>query len=315
MEVILSHAVFFFCILLLGTISGIFSERAGIVNIAINGFMVFGAVIYGGYSTLFTEVFKWQSLWSNIPLMFLSSITTILFALLFGFAVIKLRADQTVVGFAINILAAGIAALMVLLISQKVFGGIYLSFRERQELALNTDDSKFGNIISLKVFVTVIIAFFSWFALRKTKWGLRFRAIGENPQAADVAGINVNKIKWEALVIVGIISGVAGSIFIQSNYLANFSLTKDVNGFGFIALSIMITSRWKVSLSILVSAFFSLLLSVSFYGTVSFGPSFEPYKNIFQALPYAVTLIVLILTSKNTQGPAAAGIPYDKSKR
>ncbi|WP_435129691.1 ABC transporter permease [Mycoplasma sp. 6243] len=315
MEIIISHGAFFLCILLLGTISGIFSERAGIVNIAINGFMVFGASVYAVYSTIFTEVIKTNNVWTNIPLVFLSSITTLLLSFLFGFAVIKLKADQTVVGFAINILAGGIGALIVYLLASKVYAGQYVEFKNRFELALDTNENKYGNILSLKVVLTVVITFLAWFALRKTKWGLRFRAIGENPQAADVAGINVNRMKWQGLMIVGLISGVAGSIFIQSSRLTEFSLTKDVSGFGFIALAIMITSRWKVSISIIVSLFFSVLLSISFYGAISFGEGFRRYKDLFQILPYIVTLIVLVATSRNTYGPAAAGIPYDKSKR
>ncbi|MCU9937389.1 ABC transporter permease [Mycoplasmopsis felis] len=316
MEIIISHAGFFFCLLLLGSISGIFSERSGIVNIAINGFTVFGAVSYAFYSALFTTFWGITNMWSGIALMLLSSITTVALSLLFGFATIKLKADQTISGFAINILAGGIAALLVTIITLRIQNsGSYITFNGRPEIALSPDENKFANLVSLKVFITIIIALASWFALRKTKWGLRFRSIGENPQAADVAGISVNKIKWQAMIIVDLISGVAGSIFIQSTRLDNFSLTKDVSGFGFIALAIMITSRWKISISILTSLFFSILLSISFYGTISFGESFQKYKDLFQILPYIVTLIIMIITSKNTQGPAAAGIPYDKSKR
>ncbi|WP_334686895.1 ABC transporter permease subunit [Mycoplasmopsis felis] len=180
-----------------------FFRKNGIVNIAINGFTVFGAVSYAFYSALFTTFWGITNMWSGIALMLLSSITTVALSLLFGFATIKLKADQTISGFAINILAGGIAALLVTIITLRIQNsGSYITFNGRPEIALSPDENKFANLVSLKVFITIIIALASWFALRKTKWGLRFRSIGENPQAADVAGISVNKIKWQAMIIV-----------------------------------------------------------------------------------------------------------------
>ncbi|WP_036452131.1 ABC transporter permease [Mycoplasma buteonis] len=313
MELVISFTGFFFCLILLGTLSGIFSERVGIVNIAINGFMVFGALMYTLISVVVYKIAgTYGSAWNQIWITVLAAIFTSLFAVLFGFATIKLKSDQTISGFAINSLSVGITSVLVLILLGVTDAGIALNFGDRQELALKPDTS-WLNLVSFKVVVTILVVLFSWFALQKTRWGLRFKAIGENPQAADVAGVNVNKTKWQGVLIAGFIAGIAGSIYAQSNTTA-FSLTKDVQGLGFIALAIMITSRWKVTLSIVVSLFFSALLSLSFYG-VSLFDWILPYKDLISLLPYLITLIIMIATSKNSVGPAAAGIPYDKSKR
>lgn len=316
MELVIGYAIFFFCILMLGTISGIFSERAGIVNIAINGFMIFGATIYAISSVIFTDFLKITSMWSQIALTVITVLGTMLFGLLFGLATVKLKSDQTISGFAINILALGVVSVVVLYITSRHQGGgtTIDSILKRRELAWSSEVGSFKNIISLKTFLVIIIAFGSWFALRKTRWGLRFRSVGENPQAADVAGINVNRVKWQALLIASAVAGIAGSFFAQ-NEVTIFANTKDIKGFGFIALAIMITSRWRISLSVVISLFFSFLLSFSEYGVNVLGNELALYKDLLTILPYLVTLIIMVASSRNSAGPAAAGIPYDKSKR
>ncbi|MFV8471696.1 ABC transporter permease [Mycoplasma sp. VS42A] len=314
MEQIIAYAVFYFCILILGTISGIFSERAGIVNIAINGFMIFGAIMYVLFGVLLTDVIFQKELggWVQIPLTIIAVAMSALFSLLFGLATIRLKADQTISGFAINILAGGITALLVLLLIGIQNAGSSVTWKI-QSLSMSEAQNKYLDIVSFKTFITIIVVAIAWFAMRKTRWGLRFRSIGENPQAADVAGINVNKIKWQAVMLAGSIAGLAGSLYAQAR-AQDFSITKEVDGLGFLALAIMITSRWKISLSIPMSAAFAFLLSFSVYGSGVLQSS-QKYLDLFRILPYVVTLAIMVFTSKNTVGPAAAGIPYDKSKR
>ncbi|WP_324672575.1 ABC transporter permease [Mycoplasma sp. 888] len=315
METVIGYTVFFFCLLLLGSISGIFSERAGIVNIAINGFMIFGAIMYALFSAIITDLIFDQtetSMFWQIPITLLSVGASALFSLLFGLATIKLKSNQTISGFAIGLLSTGIAALLVLFLLEIQNSGQSITFWDRRELALSSSVGSYQNIVSFKTFITIVVVFASWFALRKTKWGLRFRAIGENPQAADVAGINVNRVKWQAVILAGMTAGLAGSFYAQCN-IEPFSISKDVQGLGFLALAIMITSRWRISISILVSLIFSFMLSFSFYGTSLL--KLDKYSGLFKALPYAITLIIMIFISKTSSQPAAAGIPYDKSQR
>ncbi|MFV8477062.1 ABC transporter permease [Mycoplasma sp. Z355B] len=314
---IITYFIFFFLLLMLGTISGIFSERAGIVNIAINGFMVFGAVMYLAFSVLVTNVIFpnspeiYSSPYWQIPLTIVSVLATMVFSLLFGFATIKLKAEQTISGFAINVFATGIASILILVLTRLQLSGNFVQLK-RNELALNASFANYGNILSFKTFVSVFTIIASWFALRKTKWGLRFRAIGENPQAADVAGINVNKIKWEAVLLAGAIAGIAGSFYGVVNP-DSLSATKEVNGYGYLALAIMITARWKISISLIVSTLFAALMSLSYYGVNLLNAG--RYGDLLKTIPYIVTLVIMVFTSKSNVGPAAAGIPYDKSKR
>ncbi|SJZ49125.1 ABC transporter permease [Mycoplasmopsis verecunda] len=314
LEPIITFAIFYFSILVLGSISGIFSERAGIVNIAIAGFMVFGATMYMLFSYILTVIIlggHGGSIWFQIPLTIIAVLCSGVFSLLFGYATIKLKSDQTISGFAINILSTGIATLLVFVLVTLQNSSTF-QFYNRTELALSGSLLKYQNILSFRTVMTVTIIISSWFVIRKTRWGLRFRSIGENPQAADVAGINVNKVKWQAVITAGMIAGIAGAFFAQAQP-AVFSNTYDTNGFGFLALAIMITARWRVTLSVIISLFFSILLSISFNGTGL--TSDQALLGYLRSLPYIVTLIIMMLTAKNSAGPAAAGVPYDKSKR
>lgn len=308
-------ATLIFCVLLLGSISGIFSERVGIVNIAINGFVVFGAFITCFISFILTDLIFDQSqisMWFQIPITFLAALATGIFALIFGFMTIKLKGNQTVAGFAISLLITGISAFGVYILRTKQGAGILQNYGTT-ELTLNPSPNSWENLVSWKIFITIIIVVISIFVMQKTRWGLRFKSIGENPQAADVAGINVSRMKWQGVFISGLIAGVAGSIFVQMQWTL-FVKSIDVQGLGFMALSIMITSQWKIHYSVFVSMIFAFLYSWSFYGVIEI-VEIKRYGALFQAVPYVVTIVALIAFSKRTVSPEALGVPYYKSKR
>nr|WP_307907526.1 hypothetical protein [Mycoplasmopsis bovis] len=188
-----------------------------------------------------------------------------------------------------------------------------------RELALSTNYNEFGNILSFKLFLLISVVVISWFALNKTKWGLRFKAVGENPQAVDVAGINVYKYKWMGIVISGCIAGMAGGVFAQK-----LPFSGQTNGFGFLALAIMIMSHWNVLIVPVCALFFGFfqqigawLLGVEFANIVSTETNDRVQKigELIKAIPYVLTLISIMAFSKLSPGPAASGINYDKSKR
>ncbi|QZE12287.1 ABC transporter permease [Mycoplasma sp. Ms02] len=315
-SIIAGNGWLIFVILLLGTISGIYSERAGIVNIAINGFMILGAVSYTIISVIGTNIINDKqpiSMWHQIYTIPLAGLITGIFGLVFGFATIKLKSDQSISGFAINILALGIGA--VTLLSLRLFQneGTAVTNYSSPELAWEQSTISLKNIVSYKTVLLIIVAAVSFFSLWKTKWGLRFRAVGENPQAVDVAGINVYKIKWQATFICAVIAGIGGAIFAVSN-LTEFSITKNPRGLGFLALAIMITSRWKVTYAILVSFVFAMLSSISIYGITQV-KAIATFKDLFSLIPFVIVFGILLSSRKGSVGPAAAGIPYDKSKR
>ncbi|AIA29508.1 sugar ABC transporter permease [Mycoplasmopsis californica HAZ160_1] len=306
-----SYLLVFFCIFGLGAISGLFSEKVGIVNIGINGMMVVGAASY----LVFTQVLaktsgsNESSGWWQIPATIFASACAMLFSLLHGFATIKLKSDHTISGFAINLLAFGVAIILLEFFGngnrKPIMGVIELKY------AIPVTTSLKVEIISWKTIITLVIVAIGAFGLYKTKWGLRFRSIGENPQAADVAGINVNKYKWEGIAISGAIAGVSGAIFAQT-FPSSFN--GDVLGYGYLALAIMIMGQWNIFIVCGVSFAFSFLYGLSFTAG-AFINSLVPYSALLQTTPYILSLIVIMITAKSSRAPAAAGIAYDKSTR
>ncbi|MDJ1645669.1 ABC transporter permease [Mycoplasma phocimorsus] len=303
---IIVPAVAFFCIISIASLSGLFSERVGIVNIAIEGMMVIGATFYG----LFAQTFGISNPWMQLPLLLIASLATGLFALLHGFVTIKLKGDHIISGVALNLLAPAISIALL-----KLYGTANKFISSTQELALSTNNlTDINNIISLKLFLVIIIGIAVMIVLNKTKWGLRMRSIGENPQAADVVGISVSSYKWQGVFISGLLAGIAGGLFFQ---IRGSSFSGGVEGIGFLALAVLIMGQWKASLVFVFSIFFALIYSSSL--TIAAGQGvftpFKDYSSLINITPYVFTILILIFTSKNSKAPASVGQPYDKSKR
>lgn len=316
----------YFCILSLTTIALIFSERAGIVNLGINGVIVAGASFY----MIFANIFSKQGANElngamQIPLFILSGLGGLLFSLLHGFATIKLKANQIISGVALNILAPALTIAILF-----IFGEANKLPYNVNEFALgNAANYEFKNVVSLKVLVTLLVISASAVILSFTKWGLRLKSIGENPQAADVAGINVNRTKWYAVMISGALAGIAGAIYISSLSSGN-TFKGNVEGLGFLAIAIMIVGRWKIIASIVTVVLFSFLFAFGFQFKFLFENQKDSVVSIIKMIPYLITILILVLFSKpsvdflskrlhklsiQSSGPKAAGEPYDKSKR
>ncbi|WP_412031611.1 ABC transporter permease [Metamycoplasma buccale] len=303
----------YFCIFSVSAIGGMFSEKAGIINIGINGMMIIGAVSYLVFTNQIAKWFASSSslqtsmYWQLLGIPF-AALCAGIFAMLHGFATIKLKSNHTISGFAINLLAAGISLILL-----QIFGNNSKTPKMLlEELKWTQSDGvRKWEIISFKTVLTILIIIVSYLALYKTKWGLRFRSVGENPQAADVAGINFNKIKWEGVIISGVLSGLAGAFFAHA-FPASFK--GEVNGFGYLALAIMIMGQWNVGLITIIALLFSILYSFA-YNASAFLNFLKPYRYLFIAIPYIVTIIVVMATAKKSHAPAASGIPYDKSIR
>ncbi|UUD35130.1 ABC transporter permease [Mycoplasmopsis caviae] len=307
--------VFFYAIVLgLAATAGLFSERAGIVNIGIEGTMAMGALGYAAVGKSFGET---ETPYLQFVLLIGAVIGGLLFSLIHGFATIILKSEHTISGVALNILAVGVASVFC---SKEVLGDAQqlVSFNV-QELSLAP--TGFKNIISLKLFIFIGIMVLAFVMLKYSKWGLRFKAVGENPQAVDVAGINVYSYKWQGIVISGILAGLAGGIFVQSTRGFNGS----VSGLGFLALAIMIMGHWNVLYVFICSFIFSIFYYMAVlakdapaFKTFSegfFKKDLTNYGALFGMVPFVFTLISLVAFSKLSPGPAAAGVNYDKSKR
>ncbi|MGL5640446.1 MAG: ABC transporter permease [Mycoplasmoidaceae bacterium] len=287
---ILNMALLFSLILGLGAISGFFSERVGIVNIGINGMMTFGALfycIYGGLINGGNAGYKGGMAGDGtflIP-MLLSSVTTIIVGLLFGFAVIKLKADHIIAGTAINLLGASLGIFLNSSLGFSILGVEELRNSYTQILKVG-ETNLFGSTLIL-FFLIGIIVLGIWLFMKYTKFGLRFTSIGENPYAADVQGINVIKYQWIGLIVSAAIAGLAGSIFMYNST----SFRGDVDSLGFLSLAIMIAGAWRIPLISLVSIVFAFLVSIS-KQTI---PNVN--SDLLLILPYAFTLLSLIVFS------------------
>lgn len=293
--------ILYFSVLSIASLSGLISERVGITNIAINGMMIVGSTFYAIFSLIFGN----SNMWLQIPLILISGFFGLLFAALHGYASIKLKSNQVISGVAINVLASAIALILL-----QILGTANRFEIPTQELAAANTFSPL-NIISFKLFLSLFLMGLMWVLLNKTKWGLRLRSIGENPQAADVAGINVNAYKWQGVLISGGFAGMAGGIFVQS---LGATFSGNVQGLGFLALAIMIMGQWRIHWIGLSTVAFSFFYSLGFQLATLQG-DIQNFSRLFQILPFGLTLIALAFLSKNSKSPKAVGIPYDKTQR
>ena len=329
--------------LMIVALAGVFAERSGIINLALEGIMIFGAFI----GVLFVrtmqgnEVFlaakaagDWGTLQGlELLAMLVAAAMGAIFSLLLSFASINLRADQTIGGTALNLLAPALVLFFIRMIAnqntlQMATGDAASWFMiKKSTLGFDKDADLgfFGNTFLHKVYLATYIRILLFLILSillyKTKFGLRLRACGENPQAADSLGINVYKMRYAGTTISGALAGMGG--FVYSLTTANCTSNGDVAGFGFLALAVMIFGNWNplniAGASLLFGLFKCIAASYSsidingdgVYALAELGIS----AHFYRMLPYLITLVVLAFTSKNSRAPKAEGIPYDKSTR
>lgn len=324
--------------LMIVALAGVFAERSGIINIALEGIMVFGAFIGVLFVRIFISMgFKPES--GQIMLILVILITIIfggLFALLLAYASINLKADQTIGGTALNLLAPALVLFLIILISQQSLLTIdskysaadyFMLFQEDFGLGTKAQNplGDIGNILFNKVYLTTLYAIILFISLSvilyKTKLGLQLRACGEHPQAADSVGINVYKMRYFGTVISGCLAAFGG--FIYALTAAGCTSNGDVAGLGFLALAVMIFGNWKPLPIALAALLFGALKCISvgylyidfnqdgIYALANLGIN----PHLYRIMPYIITLIVLAFTSKNSRAPKAEGQPYDKGKR
>jgi len=313
MVILISYTLIFAAILMLVALGGCFSEHSGVINIGLEGIMVIGAL--GGALIM-------QVLSPNMPAILIilvvsafSMIAGVIYSLLLAFAAINLKADQTLVGTAMNMLATAGATVAVRAINSAKDASNVSS--ELEYIAIKPAFSiNIGNFeFNWFVLIAIVILIFSHIVLYKTKFGLRLRACGEHPQAADSVGINVYKMRYAGVLISGALGGLGGIVYVTTG-VSSWKFEYGVAGFGFLALAVMIFGQWdpmRIALAALLFGVFRSLSNVyvAFDALVSLGiPSY-----IYNMMPYVVSLIVLILTSENSRAPKAEGIPYDKGQR
>lgn len=343
MTFIIQQTLLYAVPLMIVALAGVFAERSGIINLALEGIMIFGAFI----GVLFVrsmqdlDVFvnaarqgSWLTLQGlEILAMLVSAALGALFSLLLSFASINLKADQTIGGTALNLMAPA----MVLFLIRIIDGQNILDMKTGDSATwFMLKKSTFGipksqdigflgeaflNKVYLATYICILLFLVMSILLYKTRFGLRLRACGENPQAADSLGINVYKMRYAGTTISGALAGMGG--FVYALTTTNCTSNGDVAGFGFLALAVMIFGNWKplniAGASLLFGLFKCIAAAYSsidingdgVYMLAEIGIS----SHLYRMLPYLVTLIVLAFTSKKSRAPKAEGIPYDKGSR
>lgn len=304
--------------LLLVALGGMFSERSGVINIALEGIMLCGA-FFGCLTVYFAQTSGMNPQIILLIGMLIAAVAGIIFSLLLSLAAVNLKADQTITGTALNMLVPAI----ILLFSKMKYNSDGINTDVNfyiQKVAGFSEIPVLGDLFFKKTYLTVYIGFLlliiATIVFYKTKFGLRLRACGEHPQAADSVGINVYVMRHSGVAISGFLGGIGGFFYSVGVMDGNVNGHTGVAGFGFLALAVMIFGQWK-PIKIMLAALFFAFLRVLAYSValIPFLNDLNINQTYYKMLPYVATMIVLIFTSKKSRAPKAEGIPYDKGRR
>ncbi len=311
---IAQQTMYFAIPLLIVALGGMFSERSGIVNIALEGIMVVGAFAGIAFINVFQKTMSGQGL--LLLSLLVAGITGGVFSVFHAFASIRLRADQTISGTALNMFAPAFA----IFTARMVQGVQQIQFTDTfyiNKVPFLGDIPFVGPILFRNCYITtyvgLFIALLSWIVINHTRFGLRLRSCGEHPQAADSVGINVYRIRYSGVIISGILAGIGGLTFVIPTS-TNFNAT--VAGYGFLALAVLIFGQWRTNKIFFAAFFFGIMKTfASAYSGIPILKSLPISNEVYKMIPYIATLIVLTFSSKNSQAPRVEGIPYDKGSR
>jgi len=300
--------------LIIVALGGMFSERSGVINIALEGIMIMGAFT----SIMFINIFQTRIHGQLLLLiaMLIAIATGALFSLFHAYASINMKADQTISGTALNLFAPAFAIYTARMIQQVQQITFINQFRIVKVPVLG-DIPILGEFLFQNVYITtyigIAILIIAAFVLYKTRFGLRLRACGEHPQAADSAGINVVKMRYAGVLISGALAGLGGLVFIIP-ITTNFD--GSVAGYGFLALAVLIFGQWKPKRILFAAFFFGFMKTISAtYSGIPLLFNLGIPTVVYKMTPFIATLVVLTFTSKNSSAPRAAGEPYDAGKR
>lgn len=293
---ILGHSLSYTAPLLIIALGGLYSERSGIVNIGLEGLMGVGAFASAYFISINFESMGMTAIWLGL---LIGALAGGLFSILHAFACINMKADQVISGTAINLLSAAVTVYLARLLTGS------------ENIQIMSGIRKINGIYPT-TYIVILIVILSWYIIYKTKFGLRLRACGENPQAADSMGIKVLKIRYIGVIISGLLSGLGGAIVVVTTS-GQFGSTT-YNGIGFLALAALIFGKWNP---------WGVLGAAFFFGTArtisNLSSLYESLSNLPDILlttfPYVITIVALVIFSNNSAGPKAAGEPYDAGKR
>ena len=313
MILLLQYTLIFASVLILVALGGCFAEHSGVINLGLEGIMIMGAL--GGALAM-------RYISPNVPaivmilgVLAISALVGMIYSCLLAVACINFKADQTLVGTALNLLGTAGATVIVKAINTAAnpddVSSIVQYAGAKKAFTVNLGSFEF----SWFMLVTALLLAASYVLLYKTRFGLRLMACGEHPQAADSVGINVYKMRWAGVLISGVLGGLGGICYILAG-VSEWKFENGVAGFGFLALAVMIFGQWKPGRIALAALLFGLFRALSnVYFGFGFLMSLGIPGSVYNMLPYIISLLVLAFTSKSSRAPKAEGIPYDKGSR
>ena len=322
---IISMTILFAVPLLLVAMGGMFSEHSGVINIALEGMMIIGAL----FACFTLQAFDQSGFGPAHPQLamlvaiLVAGLTGVIFSFFLGFAAINLKADQTIGGTALNQFAPAFAVVMTWAIQGQGLTTIFIPnwvriTRDTFGLA-PVDGPSFWNNLNFKYFylttpVAIVLFIAAYIVMYKTRFGLRLRACGEHPQAADSVGINVYKMRYAGVVISGALGAIGGLAYIVPP-VQTWNFEVGVAGAGFLAMAVMIFGQWKPFNICGAAMFFAVFKSLANIADSTFLAQLHWSSNIYNMMPFVASMVILAFTSKNSMAPKAEGIPYDKGSR
>ncbi len=305
MLLLIKYTLLYGIVLMLVALGGMFSEHSGVINIALEGIMVIGGL--GGVLTVAMLPNTLPAIVIVAASVLVAALAGMVYSVLLAFASIHLKADQTIGGTALNMLATAIAVIVA-----KNFNG---STSAKVNYTNNAFLFKIGSLeLSIFVPLGIVLLVVSYIVMYKTRFGLRLRACGEHPQAADSVGINVYKMRYAGVLISGVLGGIGGLAYIIPS-VQTWNFEVGVAGTGFLALAVMIFGQWKPVHIFGAAMFFAVFKSLANIASATVLAQLNWSSNIYNMMPFIASMIILAFTSKNSMAPKAEGIPYDKGSR
>lgn len=311
---VVQQTMYFAIPLLIVAIGAMYSERSGVINIALEGIMIMGAFVGIFFINTFQDQMSGQGL--LLLTILVVGVAGGLFSLLHAFAAINMKADQTISGTALNMFAPAFAiyaARMIQGVQQIQFNDTF----HIDKVPVLGDIPVIGDLFFKNCYITtylgILIFVAAAFVIKRTRFGLRLRACGEHPGAADSVGVNVVKIRYAGVIISGVLGGIGGLVFVIPTS-TNFNAS--VAGYGFLAIAVLIFGQWRSNKILMAAFFFGIMKTLaSAYSAIPVLKSLPIPNEVYKMIPYIATLIVLAFLSKTSQAPRAEGIPYDKGSR
>ena len=315
MWLLLKYTLLYASVLALVALGGMFSERSGIINIALEGIMVIGGLM-GVVMINILNAAGVPAALGVILTILAAGLAGMVYSSLLAFSAVNLKADQTIGGTALNLLATALAVV----IAKRINGSDSpkISYNSTTNTALCNLDFSFqvGKLtLNWFIVVAVVALFAAWFVLYRTRFGMRLMSCGEHPQAADSVGINVYKMRWCGVLISGVLGGIGGMAYIVPA-VGDWNFEIGVAGMGFLALAVMIFGQWKPAGIAAAALFFAVFRAMAnIFDSIAFLNAMNWPKEIYNMMPFIASMVVLAFTSRNSRAPKAEGIPYDKGSR